>query len=318
MSQTVVEEAQRYLLRAANAWRRRRGQGEIPEHSAEAAVGMQASAAFPPAHGPVILTVQPRRTGRPDAQIESETIALLQSNVDVILRRYDQAFGRILNADNMSELLDVHGDGERWAHHDAVRSSASAATQAGFDRALAVPVTLGEDVVLFTGGGTGSGKSTAVGPLPQRRLALDSTLSRIEPSQRNIDRALASGRSVIVLFVYRDPLDAFINGVVARALDPTNGRVVPIRIHAQTHVGVTTTLAALSRLYADDPRVAFLVLENVTGGASHERDVDWLQETSARVPAVDVLKAELERALAAETASGRVSAPLAERLAGHA
>jgi hypothetical protein len=309
------EAAQRHLLASANAWRRRRGQPELPKGFTEEPRGTT-EAATPLAYEPITIVVQPQRAGRSDCQVEAQRIEHLERNGHAILRRYEQQFGRVYNADNMSELLDVHGPAERWTHHDAVRSSASAATQAGFDRALAVPVTLADDVVLFTGGGTGSGKSTAVGPLPQTRLALDSTLSRIEPSQRNIDRALASGRSVIVLFVYRDPLDAFLNGVVARALDPANGRVVPIVTHAQTHAGAPSTLVALARRYADDSRVAFCVVENVTGEPSEERDIEWLQERSARAPLVEVLRADLERALDTETAAGRVSAPLAERLAG--
>jgi hypothetical protein len=256
------------------------------------------------------LEVQPRRSGRPDAERELATIARFQTQAHLICQSYERRFGRIFNADNMSELLDVHGS-ERWEHHDAVRSSASAATQYAFDSALAASVTEWDEVVLFSAGGNGAGKSTAVAGLPVS-LGLDSTLSDFDSSKRNIEAVLATGRSVLILFIYRQPVDALLHGVLTRMLDPQNGRPVTIRTHASTHAGAPRTLLRLAEAYSGHKVVAICILENRTGDGPLERDVEWLH-SCARADR-RVLEAELAAALHAEVVSGRAPDAVAHRL----
>jgi hypothetical protein len=186
---------------------------------------------------------QPRRIGKPDQARETQTITKLDRERDTLRAAYEQRFGRVYNADSASELLDVHEPGQRWQHHDAVRSSAGALVQDLYDRALAEPVDPAKDIVRFTGGGTGSGKSTVLRETPSETHAvLDSTLADYASSKRNIDAARRSGRFAMVEYVYRDPIDAFVNGVVKRLRDPDNGRPVTVATHASTHVNAPKTV----------------------------------------------------------------------------
>lgn len=315
----VIDRARRNLLRAANTSRETRGLAPLGD-GAPVDAGTQEqptsrpSAPTPAApDGPVAIDVQPRRTGRPDAARELAAIQQLRADPAAICRAYEQRFGRIYNADNMSELFDVHG-AERWAHHDAVRSSASAATQFALDCALARPTTPADTLVVFSGGGNGSGKSTAVADLPVD-FGLDSTLSDYRASRANADRVLTSGRRLLMLFVFRDPVDAFVHGVLVRLLDPANGRPVPLATHAATHAGAPRTLVALADNYAGHPAVDIAVIENKTGEAPVVRDVAWLRSRST--PHVDTMRRLLNAALQAELDNGRVPAEIVRRVRGH-
>src|SRR5687768_4005131 len=99
MSPDFSKEARRHLLMAANAWRRHRGQLELREDWTAPPVGRQTEVAPSLGDGPIRIVVAPRRTGRPDAQIESKTIELLETDARSVLSRYEQAFGHVFNAD---------------------------------------------------------------------------------------------------------------------------------------------------------------------------------------------------------------------------
>ena len=160
--------------------------------------------------------------------------------------------------------------------------------------------------VVLSAGGNGSVKSTAMAGVAG--IALDSTLSDFAVSRRNIDRALSHGRIVVIVFVWRDPIDAFIDGVVPRFRDV--GRPVTIPTHAATHAGAPRTLLAIAESYRD--KVATIVLENRTGEPPMLRHVEWLRAK----PSIDEqsLKAKLGDELETEVASERLSREAAQRL----
>jgi hypothetical protein len=80
---------------------------------------------------------------------------------------------------------------------------------------------------------------------------------------KKIDQALDSGRGVDIVYTYRDPVDALVNGALPRA--KRMGRTVPIEEHAKTHVESLNTMRELARLYASDERVSIRVLDNNYG-----------------------------------------------------
>jgi hypothetical protein len=261
------------------------------------------------------IYVKPRRYGEPDAAKELETIRSLDDRGPAIAEEYEQRFGRVFNADNVSEVLGVHEGETRWAHHDAVRSSASAVTQALYDQALAEPPDPKQDVVVVLGGGTGSGKSTfASGDDPGVYATLDSTLADEKLSEKNIRAAVASGRPVEVRFVYRDPIEAFVEGVIPRSTSAENGRPVTAATHASTHVHAPRTFLSLADKMGDEFLVGFEVIENTTGGAPVVRDPAWLKQQIARYNDVDELRSRLEAVLAAQVATGRLTPAAARRL----
>ena len=82
---------------------------------------------------------------------------------------------------------------------------------------------------------SGAGKSSAVtGVLPHveddAAAVLDGNLSKISTAEERIKEALDAGKDPIIVYVWRDPVDAWVNGVVKRMKSNAEegGRVVPM------------------------------------------------------------------------------------------
>jgi hypothetical protein len=278
-----LERGRQNLIRAANDWRRTHGL-EPFDNAASCDTEGRDGCLLPrvlPAFD-AMPSIEPRCGDPAEVVFEAATILRAQREGAAILREYVGQFGWIFNADTMSELLDVHTEARRWAWHDAVRSTASALTQAAFDGSVASPADPHDVVVLFTGGGNGSGKSTFAGVGMPGCFGLDSTLSDFDSSRRNIDKVLTSGRAAAVTFIYRAPEDAYVHGVLPRGADPANGRSVPLPTHGRTHARAPCTADALARTYESEPGFRLLVIENRTGELPRLRSLAWLRTKGDR------------------------------------
>jgi ADP-Ribosyltransferase in polyvalent proteins len=129
-------------------------------------------------------------------------------------------------------------------------------------------------VVLFTAGGTGAGKTSAIlqgdpTALDDRQIVYDTNMATYESSKEKVEQALAAGKAVQIILTIRDPIDGFINGALKRAMRQEQefgtGRAVPILNHASTYIGAPITVQKLAEDYKDDPRVSVRVLDNSFG-----------------------------------------------------
>lgn len=105
----------------------------------------------------------------------------------------------------------------------------------------------------FLAGGSGAGKSHSLrnmGKNLQEDFALthDTNLNNFKSAKEKIDRALATGRKVAINYVYRDPIESYKNGVIPRVR--TQDRIVPIKDHVETHLGVRPTIEKILKHYA--------------------------------------------------------------------
>jgi hypothetical protein len=123
--------------------------------------------------------------------------------------RYRAEFGDEFNPDNAAELF---ADYSASPQHRARNRMAVAATggwvvDEAFRQRLKEP---DRKPVLFTAGGTASGKSTAIASVAKvGAIVFDSTFSNYATSQRRLQEALDAGRQVRVAYVYQDPLKAW-------------------------------------------------------------------------------------------------------------
>lgn len=152
--------------------------------------------------------------------------------------------------------------------------------------------------VLFSAGGTGAGKTTSLNMLSaiveHTEIVYDTTLSNLPRSTALIEKALKSGRNVTVIYVYRDPVEAFVNGVLPRAVKM--GRMVVLSYHADSHVGARQVQEALSKKYADDPRVNLIAIDNSRGWGNQTLvALNTLPQENAK-DLLLTLRSELERA----------------------
>jgi hypothetical protein len=194
-----------------------------------------------------------------ELDIQRAVMARLDADREGYLDLYDVEFGgsREYSADNAAELFPEYSEWPetRTLNREAVGRAASWIAYTAFLRRLDEP---GNEIVVMTGGGTGSGKSTTVRNFTAKGcLVYDSTLTSVEGCSRIIDYALAAGRRILIVFTWREPVDAFI-GMMKRANSADGrGRVVQLSTHISSHRKAVDTVLVLNEQYQGNPRVAF-------------------------------------------------------------
>jgi hypothetical protein len=221
----------------------------------------------------------------------------------------DSHGGTVLNTDVARELSpDYLKDRTRSAD---VHEPASAFIKRLYAERLAAPTPAGhERRVLFTAGGTGAGKTTAVAGLAGKgqpaELTYDTNMNGMASAVQKIDQALQAGREVRIAYVYADPLQAF-EQAMSRAMNQKgnfgSGRTVPIVEHVKTHVGVSKVIRDIADRYRNDLRVDFKFVDN-SRGRGNAVEVADLRE----IPLVgdNGLRERLEAAAQEAHRSGRI------------
>ena len=116
--------------------------------------------------------------------------------------------------------------------------------------------------VLFTAGGTASGKSTAIASVAKvDAIVFDNTFSNYATSRRRLQEALDAGRQVRVAYVYQDPLKAW-DLAKLRAGNEGAGRQVSIPYHVFSHENAARTVARLAEEYTGNSALRFLFFDN--------------------------------------------------------
>lgn len=154
---------------------------------------------------------------------------------------------------------------ERASLAHEVQAQASRGESLVYDDLLKQPPKKG--VVAIKAGGSGAEKTTAKVDELDYDVVLDTTLSKASAFDK-IDKALASGRQVVVRYVHRDPAVAYVNGVLSegRIGARGEGRVVSIDDHVGMHVGANETIRKAIARYADNDDVKFVLLDNTRTG----------------------------------------------------
>lgn len=243
-----------------------------------------------------------------DRVIERRLARRIAQNVQRAMEEYARLDGadggRILNTDLARELsAEYRADRTRSA---AVHEPASWLVKRMYERRLSEAPGPGQDnLVIFSAGGTGAGKTSGLelmGPAVSRaQIIYDTNMNGLKSAVAKIDQALEAGKEVRIVYTWRDPVDALVNGALTRAM--RMGRTVPLDEHARTHVGAARTIKELAEHYAGDPRVSIDVIDN-----SHGRGKARLGEI-ADIPELDYnrVREDLRQALEAEYAAGRIS-----------
>jgi hypothetical protein len=202
----------------------------------------------------------------------SDRAAYGKAKADYAAHR-DTAGGKIISADTARDLSpDYNASKEsRGTLAAAVHEPSSAFVKQLYKDKLAEPVPAGQERrVLFTAGGTGVGKTSAISDVPalaalrdRAHVVYDTNMNGLESSRQKVQQALAADHAVDIVYVERDPYDAFRNGALPRA--ERQGRTVPIQAHIDTHSGAYPTVRALEREHSADGRVNVIRLDNSHG-----------------------------------------------------
>ena len=216
--------------------------------------------------------------------------------------------GQVLNTDLARELSPGYRKDKSRAAE--VHEAASAFIKRLYAAKLKQPVPEGkEPFVLFTAGGTGAGKSTALELLPTlsatASIVYDGTMSKLDSAEKVIQQALDAGRAVRYVYVFRDPADALANGALPRAV--RSGRTAPVDVLHDSHIGARKVVEALVKKYANDPRVQFDFIDN-SRGYGNAADV-----ALAEIPQIDEngLKEKLYGIVKDQHRTGKISDAIA-------
>lgn len=223
----------------------------------------------------------------------------------------DSMGGVVLNTDVAREL-SPHYLADRTRSAD-VHEPASETIKQLYAKKLAEPTPEGMDpIVQFTAGGTGAGKTTGLNEVLARsgenpEIIYDTNMNTFGSADKKIQQALDAGRRVKILYTYRDPVEALVNGALPRAerqaLQHGTGRTVPLAEHARTHIGVRDVMDQLAEKYRGDDRVTIEAYDNSRGkGRGREAALADLPR-----PEQNGLHERLAAALDAEHRAGRIS-----------
>ena len=257
----------------------------------------------------------------PEVQnIEAKAIEQVKQRLDALIEEYRQRFGVVVGTDLARELFPDYTASleSRLKFAVAVQRSAAHIADQVFTRILSEPRT-GD--ALFTAGGTGSGKTTAIrttaqtqGLIASAAIIYDSNLNSFGSAKAKLELTLAAGLRAIVIFVHRHPVEAYLQGVLPRAF--VEGRTVSIEGHLRMHRDSLKTFLRVQRMFADNPRAAFLVLNN-TGHESEAFPADIAYLKSVQYHQVELFAA-IKEGLDHAYRQGEISEALYAASCGHA
>lgn len=183
--------------------------------------------------------------------------------------------GRILNTDDAREMSpEYRMDRTRSAD---VHEPSSAFVKQMYAEKLSKDTPPGRDnLVLFTAGGTGAGKTTGLQEaakvsdnIKNAEIVYDTNMNTFDSADKKVQQALKAGRNIGIVYTYRDPAEAMENGALKRAnrmeAEMGTGRTVPINEHFKTHMGSRETMDRLQEKYGDDHRFHMMVIDNSRG-----------------------------------------------------
>lgn len=199
-----------------------------------------------------------------DAAVQDASIQKVQTGKAALLAQYLKENGNIVNTDNARKLFtDVGYNGNNSA---AVHEASSHISTAAFTHLIE---SKDPGAAYFLAGGSGAGKSTATREfakaIEDASVVLDGNLSSYKSSSQKIKAAEAAGHTPAVLYVYRDPMEAWKNGVIKRMVGTGSdaGRVVPLKVFLENTVG---SLQVVKKLLDDGiPVFGFKTNENAAG-----------------------------------------------------
>jgi hypothetical protein len=249
--------------------------------------------------------------------LESKFAQKIDDDLDGTVNEYwsarDELESNQLNVDLARELSEDYLANPATA--GAIQKPSSALIKKMWKDKLAEPLTAGggpTDRVVFTAGGGGSGKGTALRgvDLTDAHVVLDSTMSDVADLAR-IEEVLATGRKVDLFHVARDPLDAW-QGALKRSVE--EGRVLPLEVWAEAHAGAPDVFRKAIAKYKNNPNVNIQVIDN-TGpfGSAKSVDFDFLE---GRAFDKDELITEGRRLLEQEYKNGNITEEIYQRTLG--
>lgn len=261
-------------------------------------------------HQKIVDSIQANRS---DEEIKADAVAHTAQNSDSLIKSYVQKHGNFVGADEAKEFMPGYSSDRTTS--DLVQKGASQLGDKIYEHLLQKNENKGNNTVLISGGGTGSGKSTALKDsninTKDYAVVFDSNSANFPASKARIDKALAKGYDVSFVHVHA-PVDKAYDRVLDRAEQMTqrsgSGRPVSAQGHIDMHHGSADTFAKLVEEYKDNPRVHLGAIDNSAVHAKAvENHVDFIQKIVDNKKDENQLHADLNQQRAEALHDKRIS-----------
>jgi energy-coupling factor transporter ATP-binding protein EcfA2 len=215
--------------------------------------------------------------------IEDKAFERITKEEDSIIEKYlanpklSGESRKVVNTDNFRPFFKE--DGYAGYNAAAVQEPSSYLSKKAYTKLLKENP---EEQVVLLAGGSGSGKTSAVKGLPEiaetmknSAAVVDSNLSSYESAVAKIKEAQSYGKIPVVDYVYRDPVDSLVEGVVKRMINNADegGRLVPTKVVAGNHID---SWDVVNKLREDGVGVNFI---DNSLGAKKARVSSWEEMT---------------------------------------
>ncbi len=192
-----------------------------------------------------------------ESEVEKKFGDLVKGDFEAAKEKYLAEHENYLSVDAAKDLSEDYVADKTLT--SAVQKPASAFIGKLFDEEVE---RMDIDKVVFTAGGTGAGKTIGVEAKPGE-LVVDGNLANEAKAKSQIDKALDSGKKVEIEYIYRDPVKAFVDGVIPRYVEPgKEGRPVRAPIHLKTHIESLKTIQKLADQYKGNENVKISYFDN--------------------------------------------------------
>ena len=183
------------------------------------------------------------------------------------VRRYMKQFGNVISSDNIK--LMFRDDGYDPHDEESIRDfHKRTGPWVGrmFDIFLKTRKGKGDGTVVFTGGGNGSGKSSVLDEDFARNadFVMDSAMVNLSAARESIQKVIDNGQLPNLAFVYRDPREAWFNGVQKRNTMNADGHTVPKSTFANTHSKARENFLKLLEEFGS--KVKYIIRDNSSDG----------------------------------------------------
>jgi hypothetical protein len=174
-------------------------------------------------------------------QIEKLAYEKIKREEQKILDDYQNEFGKVVNTDNFRRFFKK--EGYKGYNSADVQEPSSYLKDKAFTSNL--QNNEGIFATLFAGG-SGTGKTSAIKNIPdatdtinKSSVVLDGNLSTLSSAEKKIKESIEAGKKVVIPYVYRDPVESFVQGAVKRMKTNAEegGRLVPTKVVAENHIG---------------------------------------------------------------------------------
>jgi len=191
--------------------------------------------------------------------IEAKALDYYNANKENLVNEYIKRNGNVVNPDMAKDLFKPIG--YNYTNAKEVHEPSSQLAKKVYTQLLETRKGTGNNEILFTAGGSGVGKTSAIkeildGEINDFSIIYDSNLSNYESAVKKINQALQKGYKPSIVYVYRDPLKAWGEGVMVRSA--RGERHVPLDVHIQLHNSSKETIKKLNEKFGSDINITII------------------------------------------------------------